>query len=109
MKLDELEEEEFTGKVSISNWAMSRAQKIIRDISFDSDCHDIYRPEYSSDGDTKDDLDRFEDEEAEGKICDERLSELNPCGEGSSNSDSLKSGPENLSSSPASELLQVGR
>ena len=80
----------------------------MRDISFDSVSHDIYRPEYSSDGDTKGDLDLFEDEEAEGKICDERLSELNPCGSDSSNSDSVKSGSENLSSMPDSnEMLQA--
>ena len=50
LKLDELEEEEFEGKVAITNWAMSRAQKIIRDISFESKTFDIYRPEFSSQG-----------------------------------------------------------
>ena len=59
---------------------MTRAQRIIRDISFESETHDIFNPKFSSGGETEDeDLDQFEDEEADGKICDERLSELNPC------------------------------
>lgn len=55
----------------------------MRDISFESKQHDIFNPCYSSDGaetdDDQEDLNRIEDEEADGKICDERLSEMNPC------------------------------
>ena len=59
---------------------MTRAQRIIRNMSFESDAFDIYSPKYSSDGGIDSDDDHlFADEEAEGKICDERLSELNPC------------------------------
>ena len=64
---------------------MTRAQKIIRNLSFDSDTFDIYNPKFSSDEEeeiilTDDDDERmFASEEAKGKICDERLSELNPC------------------------------
>lgn len=80
MRLDEFVEEQFEGKLAINNWAMTRAQRIIRDISFESETYDIFHPAFSSGGEeTDDDLGRFEDEEAEGKICDERLSELNPC------------------------------
>ena len=57
---------------------MTRAQRIIRDISFETDVYDIYSPKFSSCADNTDE-DEFEYEEAEGKICDERLSELNPC------------------------------
>lgn len=65
---------------------MTRSQKIIRNLSFDSKTFDIYNPEFSSDGDQEPDEDEderlFASEEAKGKICDERLSELNPCGDG---------------------------
>ena len=57
---------------------MTRAQRIIRDISFETDVHDIYSPKFSSCGDNTDE-DQFEYEEADGKICDEHISELNPC------------------------------
>jgi hypothetical protein len=64
---------------------MSRAQKIYRDISFDSEIHDVYNPKFSSeDGDESDE---FADEEAKAKVCDERLSELNPCNESPFSSD----------------------
>ena len=77
----ELKEEEFKGKVTVSNWAMSRGQRIVRDISFESGYHDIYNPKYSSeDGGDDPAWDEFADEEeAKGRVCDERLSELNPC------------------------------
>ena len=58
---------------------MTRAQKLFRDISFESETHDIYNPQYSSDADSQSEKDRLDDEEAEGKICDERVSHLNPC------------------------------
>ena len=87
LALDEIEDEVFVGKVALSNWAMTRAQRILRDISFESTQHDIFNPCYSSDGaetddernEDQEDLNRIEDEEADGKICDERLSEMNPC------------------------------
>ena len=102
LKLDELDEEEFEGKVTVENWAMSRAQKIIRNLSFDSDTYDIYAPKFSSEGadsahhdfDIEAEEHLFETEEAKGKICDERLSEMNPCGDGDSlDSDSSASEP----------------
>lgn len=34
--------------ISCTNWARSRAQKIIRDTSFESDCYNIYDPNFSS-------------------------------------------------------------
>ena len=62
---------------------MSRAQKIIRNLSFESGTFDIFSPNFSSDGgSSEDDEHLFADEEAKGKICDERLSELNPCSDG---------------------------
>ena len=68
----------FEGKVTINNWAMTRAQRVFRNISFDSEVHDVYNPRFSSE--EGDDSDEFADkEEAKGKICDERLSEINPC------------------------------
>lgn len=81
LRLDEFEEELFEGKVALNNWAMTRAQRIVRDDSFESETYNIFNPKFSSGGEETDhdDLSRFEDEEAEGKICDERLSELNPC------------------------------
>lgn len=119
MRLDELEEEEFEGKVTVDNWAMSRAQKIIRNISFESATYDIYRPEFSSDASntsSKCDRSREEDEqlfaseEAKGRICDERLSEMNPCGEGdyfesSGSSTSLPS----IKPALLSQALSIGR
>jgi len=64
---------------------MSRAQKIYRDISFDSEVYDVYNPKFSSeDGDESDE---FADEEAKAKVCDERLSEINLCSESSSSSE----------------------
>ena len=74
---------------------MSRAQKIFRNISFDSDTYDIYKPQFDSELDKddhfEDDSDFFADQEANGKICDEHISELNPCNDIScqSNSSSL--------------------
>lgn len=44
LNLAELEEEEFSGKVTVTNWAITHKQKIYRDISFDSVVHDIYNP-----------------------------------------------------------------
>jgi hypothetical protein len=38
------------GKVSVSKWARNRRQRIVRDISFDSDVHNIYEPVFSSEG-----------------------------------------------------------
>ena len=35
-------------KVNIYKWARNRRQKVINDISFDSDIHNIYNPKYSS-------------------------------------------------------------
>ena len=59
---------------------MSRAQKIIRDISFESNFHDIYSPKFSSSASYQnEEFDRFEEEEAEGQICDERFSEQPDC------------------------------
>ena len=69
---------------------MSRAQKIIRDISFESAVHDIYNPCYSSDGEKNgEDLASVEHEEAAAEICDERISELNPCDDSTPESDSF--------------------
>ena len=45
----EMDEDEFVGKVSISNWAMTRKQRILRSIDFESKTFDIYNPEFSSD------------------------------------------------------------
>ena len=36
------------GPVSISNWARTRKQKILRDLSFESNDFDIYQPYFSS-------------------------------------------------------------
>jgi len=36
------------GPVSINNWARTRKQKIIRDLSFESNAFDIYEPYFSS-------------------------------------------------------------
>ena len=45
----EMDDDEFTGKVSIFNWAQTRKQKILRDTEFEDKIHDIYNPEFSSD------------------------------------------------------------
>ena len=81
---------------------MSRAQRIIRDISFESETHDIYNPKFSSeDGDAKENTDDFADnEEAEGKICDERLSEMNPCDNSAKSNSSVKSNKTQLERCP---------
>jgi hypothetical protein len=42
------DKEEFKGAVTITNWAISRRQRIVRDISFDSEHFDIFNPEFSS-------------------------------------------------------------
>lgn len=73
----ELEEEEFTGKVTITNWAMTHKQKIYRDISFDSEVYNIYDPKFESDEEAGAAV--SDDESSEAKICDERLSSMNPC------------------------------
>ena len=39
---------EFKGPVTITNWARTRAQRIIRDISFETQQYDIYDPYFSS-------------------------------------------------------------
>ena len=75
---------------------MSRAQKIARDISFESVAHDIYNPKFSSESDQGEDADIFEDEEAEGQICDERLSELNPCANSQDSDSSAESEKQKL-------------
>ena len=106
MCLDELDEEVFEGKVAPKNWAMTRAQRIIRDISFETNVHDIYSPKFSSCGDNTDE-DQFEYEEAEGKICDERFSELNPCDDSVNNSISRQS--SQLWTSQSSNKTQLER
>ena len=45
LEISHFEEE---GPVTIFNWARTRAQKIIRDISFESDQYNIYSPHFSS-------------------------------------------------------------
>lgn len=39
----------FEGKVHINNWAVTRRQRVLMAISFESKEHDIYDPQYSSD------------------------------------------------------------
>ena len=45
----EMDEDDFSGKLTIFNWAMSRKQKILKSIEFESKTFDIYNPEFSSD------------------------------------------------------------
>ena len=82
---------------------MTRAQKVVRDISFDSEVYDVYNPKFDSDNDDQNDSERFEDEEADGKICDERLSELNPC------NDSLEESSASQKSSDRTELARCSQ
>ena len=98
---------------------MTRAQKIISNLSFESDSFDIYNPKFSSDQEALTDLDQdgeiededermFASEEAKGKICDERLSEMNPCiddessaeDDTSDNNDSVDSNSSSTTSQP---------
>ena len=48
----EMDEDEFVGKVSITNWAMTRKQRILKSIDFEAKTFDIYNPEFSSDEET---------------------------------------------------------
>ena len=48
----EMDEDEFVGKVSITNWAMTRKQRILKSIDFEAKSFDIYNPEFSSDEET---------------------------------------------------------
>ena len=43
------EENTFEGKVSINNWALTRRQRIVHALSFESQTYDIYDPYFSSD------------------------------------------------------------
>lgn len=38
----------FEGPVSITNWTITRRQKIVQDTSFESEAFDIYDPQFSS-------------------------------------------------------------
>ena len=91
---------------------MTRAQKIIRNLSFESKNFDIYNPEFSSDDNQDIDEDEderlFASEEAKGKICDERLSELNPCGDGDSIDSHSSTSHPNIHPDLLSQALSIG-
>lgn len=44
------DEDDFAGPVCLLKWAKTNRQKIINNISFDSDVHNIYDPVFSSEG-----------------------------------------------------------
>jgi hypothetical protein len=39
---------QFSGKLKIDNWALTRRQSKINQISFETDSYDIYNPQFSS-------------------------------------------------------------
>ena len=45
--------QEVEGPVTVGNWARTRRQRIVRDLSFDSEAFDIFNPCYSSDYSSK--------------------------------------------------------
>jgi hypothetical protein len=47
------DEGKFEGKVTTNNWAVTRRQRVIRSISFESSIHDIFAPQFSSDTDSR--------------------------------------------------------
>lgn len=42
----------FEGKVSASNWGVTRRQRVLAKISFESETFDIFDPQFSSDGES---------------------------------------------------------
>ena len=51
VQLDEEQDidKSFEGQVTINNWGMTRRQRIIQNISFETQEHDIYNPDFSID------------------------------------------------------------
>lgn len=47
--------DKFEGEVTITHWAKTRRQRILKDLSFESEVFNIYDPKFTSDEENSDD------------------------------------------------------